>query len=51
MVVTSNFIDILKIKRGLKAGNVTEAHTGPIIDLYALIPYKLTDKRYKESPK
>lgn len=51
MVVTANFIDILRIKRGIKAGNVTEAHTGPIIGLYALIPYKLTEKKYKDSPK
>ncbi|KAL4445096.1 hypothetical protein ABPG74_018824 [Tetrahymena malaccensis] len=51
MIATSNFIDILRIKRGLKAGNVSEAHTGPIIDLYALIPFKLTQKKYKESPK
>ena len=50
-MVTANFIDVLKIKRGLKAGNITEAHTGPIIDLYSLIPYKLTDKKYKDTPK
>ncbi|EGR30566.1 WD repeat protein, partial [Ichthyophthirius multifiliis] len=51
LVVTANFIDVLRIKRGVKAGNITEAHTGPIIDLYALIPYKLTDKKYKDTPK
>lgn len=51
MVVTAHFIDILRIKRGVKAGNISEAHTGPIIDIYALIPFKLTEKKYKDTPK
>jgi hypothetical protein len=36
--VTEGFIDVLRIKRGIKAGNVLDAHTGSIIGLYAQVP-------------
>ena len=50
LVVTANFIDVLRIKRGVKAGNISESHTGSIIGLYGLVPYKLTGGHYKDNP-
>ncbi len=50
LIVTTNFIEIRRVKRGIKVGNLSDAHTGPIIGVYGLIPYKLTNKKYKEAP-
>lgn len=41
---------MLKIKRGMKAGNLSEQHTGSIVGLYGLVPYKLTGGHYKDNP-
>lgn len=49
-MVCDNYIDVLRIKRGVKAGNIFETHTGAIIGLYGLVPYKLTKGAYKDSP-
>ena len=50
VVFTANYIDVLRIKRGIKAGNIADSHSGAIIGLYALIPAKLMDnKKYKEA--
>lgn len=40
---------MLKINRGIKAGNVLEAHTDSVVGLYGLVPYKITQGRYKDT--
>ena len=50
IVAGDNFIDVVHIKRGLKAGNIKDAHSGPIIGLFGLVPYKITEGYYKEPP-
>lgn len=49
-VVTGNFIDVLRVKRGLKAGNIMESHTGSIVGIYGLVPFKLTGGHYRDTP-
>jgi hypothetical protein len=34
--VTDNFIDVLIMKRGIKAGNLLDAHKGPIIGIITI---------------
>ena len=49
-MVTGNFIDVLRVKRGLKAGNIMESHTGAIVGIYGLVPFKLTGGHYRDTP-
>ena len=49
-VVTESSIDVLRVKRGLKAGNIMESHTGSIIGIYGLVPFKLTGGHYRDTP-
>ena len=48
--MTESSIDVLRVKRGLKAGNIMESHTGSIIGIYGLVPFKLTGGHYRDTP-
>ena len=34
--MNENFIDVIKMKRGIKAGNLLDTHKGPIIGLITI---------------
>ena len=38
-------IDVLKIKRGIKKGNVVDGHTAPVVGVAVVDPFKLTKKK------
>ncbi len=50
IVVTPHYIDVLRIRRGMKAGNISEQHTGAVVGLFGLVPYKLTGGHFKDNP-
>ena len=36
MIFTDGFVDVLRMKRGIKAGNLLDAHKGPIVGLISI---------------
>lgn len=36
LIFTDSFIDVLRMKRGIKAGNLLDVHKGPIIGLVTI---------------
>lgn len=51
MVVCENFIDIVRIKRTAKQGNIIDGHSGPIIGLEVIDPLKLSFLKSKDPAK
>lgn len=50
LIATESFIDVVKIKRGVKSGE-GNSHTEAIVAIYGLEPYKVTNHKVKDSPK
>jgi hypothetical protein len=50
LIATEGYIDSVKIKRGVKSGE-GNSHTDAVIGVFALEPYKITNKKVKDSPK
>ena len=51
MIVCENFIDIVRIKRTAKQGNIIDGHTGPILGLEVIDPIKLSSQKSKDPAK
>ena len=51
MVVCENFVDIVRIKRTAKQGNIIDGHTGPIMGLEVIDPIKLSFQKSKDPAK
>jgi hypothetical protein len=50
LIATEFFIDVVRIKRGVKSGE-GNSHAEAIVGIYGLEPYKITNKKVKDSPK
>lgn len=50
-MLTDAGVDSIKIIKGIKAVEGENSHKGPIIDMFALEAYKLTENKIKDQPK
>lgn len=50
LICTETFVDVVKVKKGVKSGE-GNSHSDSIIGIFALEPFKLTKQKIKDSPK
>ena len=50
LLCTESYIEVIKIKKGIKSGEAN-CHVDSIIGMFALEPFKVTNRKVKESPK